>query len=99
MQYEENDKEEIEDVDHSGDLKSIENIEDDIGPPDYDEDGEYENVDVDNVDGKSRGRSTDHESLKARRALEERLANKKLRKELDYLYDDEFMDNEKDAES
>lgn len=93
MQYEENDKEELEDVDHSGDLKSIENIEDDIVQS-YGDEEDYENVDVDNVDGKSKGRSTEHESLKARRALEERLASKKLRKELDYLYDNEFIENE-----
>jgi hypothetical protein len=96
MQYEEPDKEELEDLDHSDDLKSLEVMGVDDVVSSYD-DEDYDGVEID-VDGKSKGRSTDHESLKARRALEERLANKQLRKELDYLYDDGFMEEEKEPE-
>lgn len=96
MQYEEPNKEELEDID-SSDLKSLDSIQIDDAPSSYDDD-DYEIVDVENPDGKGKGRHSEHESLKARRALEERLANKQLRKELDYLYDDGFMEADKENE-
>ena len=95
MQYEEPDKEELEELDHTNDLKSLEVMGVDEVVDSYDDD--YDGVDLD-ADEKGKGRVSDHESLKARHALEERLANKKLRKELDYLYDDDFMEAEKDSE-
>ena len=95
MQYEEQDKEELDDVDPSGDLESLDNLGIDDTPSHYGDD-EYEIVDIENIEGKGKGRHPDHESLKARRALEDRLASKQLRKELDYLYDDDFMEEDEE---
>lgn len=93
MQYEEPNKEELEDIDSGDDLKSLEGISIDDVPSAYEED-EYEIIDVENTTSKGKGRQSDHESLKARRALEEHLENKRLRKELDYLYDDDFIEGD-----
>lgn len=95
MQYEEPNKEELEDIDAGDDLKSLESISIDDVTTGY-EDDEYEIIDVENVASKGKGRQSDHESLKARRALEEHLENKRLRKELDYLYDDGFIEGDEE---
>lgn len=95
MVYEESDKEELENIDHDDDLKSLENIALDDVAPVYEEEG-YEPGDIVEPSSKGKGKHSDHESLKARRALEEHFANKRLRKELDYLYDDNFLEKEND---
>jgi hypothetical protein len=95
MQYEEPNKEELEDIDSGDDLKSLENISIDDVASGYEED-EYGVIDVENVGSKVKVRQSDHESLKARRALEEHLENKRLRKELDYLYDDSFIEGDEE---
>lgn len=95
MQYEEPNKEELEDIDHDDDLKSLENISIDDVASTYEEE-EYEVIDVENVGPKGKNRQSDHESLKARRALEEHLENKRLRKELDYLYDEHFIEGDEE---
>lgn len=97
MQYEEPNKEEIENIEHSDDLKSLENISIDDVASNYEEE-DYEVIDVENVSPKGKSRQSDHESLKARRALEEHLENKRLRKELDYLYDNDFIEGDDDEE-
>lgn len=98
MQYEKANKEELEDIDHGDNLKSLENISIDDVAGNYEEE-DYEGIDVENAGSKGKGRQSDHESLKARRALEEHLENKRLRKELDYLYDDDFIEgDEKESE-
>ena len=96
MQYEEPDKEELEDIDSGDDLKSLENISIDDVTSNFEED--YEGIDEENAGSKGKGRPSDHESLKARRALEEHLENKRLRKELDYLYDDDFIEGDDEEE-
>ena len=95
MQYEEPNKEELEDIDHGDDLKSLESISIDDVSSNYEEE-DYEVIDIENVGSKGKGRQSDHESLKARRALEEHLENKRLRKELDYLYDDDFIEGDEE---
>lgn len=92
MSYEESNKEELENIDHDDDLKSLENISLDDVSSAYDEDG-FESVDLE-ATSKAKGRHSDHESLKARRALEERFEIMRLRKELDYLYDDDFLEED-----
>jgi hypothetical protein len=93
MQYEEPNKEELEDIDPGDDLKSLDNISIDDVASSYEEE-DYEIGNVENVGPKGKERQSDHESLKARRALEEHLENKRLRKELDYLYDDDFIEGD-----
>jgi hypothetical protein len=95
MQYEEPNKEEIEDIDPGDDLKSLENISIDEVTGSYEEE-DYEVIDAENAGSKGKGRQSDHESLKARRALEEHLENKRLRKELDYLYDENFIEGDEE---
>jgi hypothetical protein len=98
MSYEEPTKEENDNLDQDDDLKSLDDISIDDVALHYGED-EYEETDIEGVGPKSKVRPSDHESLKARRALEELLENKKLRKEIDYLYDDNFMDEDDDDET
>ena len=95
MQYEEPNKEEIEDIDPGDDLKSLENISIDEVTGSYEEE-DYEVIDAENAGSKGEGPQSDHESLKARRALEEHLENKRLRKELDYLYDENFIEGDEE---
>lgn len=98
MQYEEPNKKELEDIDTDDDLKSLESISLDDGPSGYEED-EYEIIDVESPPSKGKSRQSEHESLKSRRALEELLENKRLRKELDYLYDDGFIEGDEEEKS
>lgn len=93
MSYEESNKEELENIDPDDDLKSLENISLDDVSSTYDEEG-FEGGDLESA-SKGKGRHSDHESLKARRALEERFEIMRLRKELDYLYDDDFLEEDK----
>lgn len=48
---------------------------------------------------KEKGKAADLHSLEVRRAIEEHAEKMKLRKELDYLFDDEFGNEEDDGEA
>lgn len=92
MQYEEPNKEVLEGVDSGDELKSLDAIEIDDVTAAYEEEDYVVHSEFEET--KEKSRTSEHESLKARRALEEHLENKRLRKELDYLYDETFIEGD-----
>lgn len=91
MVYEEPSQEELEDIGRDDDLKPLDHISIDDVAAGYDESDDYDTVHIEHPEPKGKGRNVDHES-KARRELEEYFQRKLLRKELDYLYDDDFLE-------
>lgn len=72
------------------------NIEEEASAADLDLSEEGAELDADKeLDAKVKARQSSRRSLEVRRAIEEHMEAKKLREELDYLFDEHFIDDGK----